>query len=86
MKRFRMLKLAYQVDYDHFLGYYEAESCSCHINPPCGRCEHPGNPDNLKETEDAWELVPYSPNWERSTSQQIIDDAYEIGLTYEEVK
>lgn len=30
-------------------------SCSCHINPPCSKCTHPGNPLNLEETEEAWE-------------------------------
>ena len=31
--------------------------CSCHINPPCGYCTHPGNPENLEETTEAWEEV-----------------------------
>lgn len=28
--------------------------CSCHINPPCGYCTHPGNPANQEEDEDCW--------------------------------
>jgi len=32
--------------------------CSCHISPPCGYCMHPGNPDNLEETPEAWENIP----------------------------
>ena len=34
--------------------------CSCHINPPCNYCLHPGNPHNLEETPEAW-VVPLSP-------------------------
>lgn len=29
--------------------------CSCHLNPPCGYCTHPGNPINLEETPEAWD-------------------------------
>jgi len=31
--------------------------CSCHLNPPCGYCTHPGNPDNLEETPEAWDYI-----------------------------
>lgn len=29
-------------------------NCSCHISPPCGSCVHPGNPENLDVTPEAW--------------------------------
>ncbi len=28
--------------------------CSCHINPPCSYCTHPGNPICLENTPEAW--------------------------------
>ena len=28
--------------------------CSCHINPPCGWCTHPGNPLNQEEDDECW--------------------------------
>jgi len=34
--------------------YSEEGQCSCHINPPCDSCTHPGNPNNLDENPDAW--------------------------------
>ena len=30
--------------------------CSCHINAPCYICTHEGNPQNLNEDDDAWEI------------------------------
>lgn len=34
---------------------FEAENgcCSCHLNPPCGYCTHPGNPLN-QEDDSCW--------------------------------
>ena len=51
----RRLKEEYQKVRDDFEEDYGFRGCSCHINPPCGYCTHPGNPTNLEETEDAWE-------------------------------
>ena len=48
------LKPAAQSDYEDFEAHYGDRCCSCHINPPCGWCTHPGNPLNLDENEDAW--------------------------------
>jgi hypothetical protein len=33
------------------------DGCSCHINPPCSSCTHPGNQINLVEQEDLWEVI-----------------------------
>ena len=44
----------YQLISDEFQDYYEYHGCSCHNNPPCGYCVHPGNPLNLEDTPDAW--------------------------------
>lgn len=46
------LKAEYQKLADDF---ENAGCCSCHINPPCGHCTHPGNPIALENTEEAWE-------------------------------
>ena len=40
--------------YDEFYIGHEESGCSCHICPPCGYCTHPGNPDNIKETDSLW--------------------------------
>jgi len=38
---------------------HERGGCSCHINPPCSYCLHPGNPANQDEDESCWtEKVP----------------------------
>lgn len=38
-----------------FAKHYGKEGCSCY--PPCLGCLHPGNPLNLAESEDLWEVV-----------------------------
>lgn len=38
-------------DFDASYGLYGG--CSCHINPPCGYCMHPGNPANQEE-DSCW--------------------------------
>lgn len=38
-----------------FQSLYGEIDCSCHINPPCNSCLHPGNPKNLEENPDVWE-------------------------------
>lgn len=43
-----------QNDRDEFDSKFEDRSCSCHINPPCSYCTHPGNPSNQEEDEFAW--------------------------------
>ena len=43
---------------DEFEEMYADGCCSCHINPPCGWCVHPGNPHNLAEMPDAWIYDP----------------------------
>lgn len=39
---------------DEFNSKFRSNSCSCHINPPCSYCTHPGNPRNLEEQDDLW--------------------------------
>lgn len=31
------------------------DDCTCHINPPCGSCLHPGNPVNQEDDPSCWE-------------------------------
>jgi len=31
--------------------------CSCHLNPPCCLCTHPGNPNNQAEDPECWETA-----------------------------
>ena len=42
------------------LYYGDRNCCSCHMHPPCSWCIHPGNPINLEENEDAWEIITTS--------------------------
>jgi len=53
-----VLKEKYQELSDEFESHYEDMGCSCHINPPCGYCTHPGNPICLESEGDVWERVP----------------------------
>ena len=44
-----------------FLREFSDYGCSCHINPPCSHCVHPGNPINLESCgydEDGDPLEP----------------------------
>lgn len=54
-KGFR-LKPEYEDLYASFDG-----DCSCHISPPCGSCLDPGNPLQLENNDDAWELDVEAP-------------------------
>lgn len=56
----RKLKPEYQELANEFEG--RDDCCSCHINPPCDHCTHPGNPDNLAENEGAWEEIDAPSN------------------------
>lgn len=48
-----------QDDRDSFESDYGAGgNCSCHINPPCVSCAHPGNPLNQEEDGECWEVAP----------------------------
>lgn len=47
-----------QADRDDFHACYGDGNCSCHINPPCNSCIHPGNPINQAEDESCWEVLP----------------------------
>jgi len=38
--------------------YNDRYGCSCHLNPPCASCTHPGNPSNQEEDPTAWEDLP----------------------------
>ncbi|KJV08003.1 hypothetical protein [Methylocucumis oryzae] len=55
-------------DYLDFLN--QDSSCSCHINPPCYICTHPGNPLGLIESDYDFELV----NVEESNNRIKYDD------------
>jgi hypothetical protein len=50
----RRLTDAAQDDRDDFEAKFDGGNCSCHINPPCSSCLHPGNPANQEEDETAW--------------------------------
>lgn len=41
-----------------FISEYRDKGCSCHIDPPCYTCTHPGNPNNLAEDDSLWEDQP----------------------------
>lgn len=50
-----------QEDRDDFIS--DDSCCSCHMNPPCGHCTHPGNPDNQEDDEECWEETDeYNPD------------------------
>ena len=49
------LKPDWQDEADEFEQLYKDDGCYCHMNPPCSYCTHPGNPDNLDGTPEAWE-------------------------------
>ena len=46
-----------QEDRDDFMATQEQRGCSCHINPPCSYCTHPGHPMGQDENPDCWEEV-----------------------------
>jgi hypothetical protein len=51
----RILTPEAQADRDEFDLYdITYGGCSCHINPPCGYCTHPGNPANQDEEDSCW--------------------------------
>lgn len=39
--------------------FEELDGCSCHINPPCSYCVHPGHPECLENTPEAWITVTF---------------------------
>lgn len=53
----KVLTQAAQDDRDDFESSFgnSIGNCSCHINPPCGSCTHPGNPTNQEEDDSCWE-------------------------------
>lgn len=54
----KVLTPAAEADRMDFHSEYGDGNCSCHINPPCGSCLHPGNPMNQAEDESCWEVLP----------------------------
>lgn len=59
MRTGQRLKEAAQTDRDNFESAFgRSGNCSCHLNPPCGSCIHPGNPANQDEDDDCWEPDP----------------------------
>lgn len=54
----RVLKPEFQAAYDQFMRDFGDVGCSCHINPPCSCCIDEGNPNNLLENDDAFEVEP----------------------------
>lgn len=51
----RHLTAEAEADRAAFHDYYGyGGNCSCHLNPPCSSCTHPGNPDNQDEDESCW--------------------------------
>ena len=55
MKRLNSYGLSLQSQFEATFG---TGNCSCHTNPPCGSCTHPGNPVCLDETPEAWDDFP----------------------------
>ncbi len=55
MKAYKVLKPEYE-DLK-YLWLSDYDDCSCHFSPPCGSCVHEGNPANLEENPEAWELA-----------------------------
>jgi len=53
--------------------YYASSGCSCHISPPCSSCTHPGNPDNIEEIAEYWEIEP-----EKTRADAIMDAIREM--------
>lgn len=53
----RILTEEAQADRDEFDNYATNYCCSCHINPPCHYCTHPGNPLNQEDDESCWKQV-----------------------------
>jgi len=43
-----------EAEYNRAAFYMDDGGCSCHLNPPCGWCTHPGNPHNQDEDPDCW--------------------------------
>jgi hypothetical protein len=39
---------------DFYATFGSDGNCSCHIDPPCGSCVHPGNPLNQDEDDSCW--------------------------------
>lgn len=56
MNRMELTQAA-QIDRDDFEAKYEDSGCSCHNNPPCSFCTHPGNPANQEEDENCWRKI-----------------------------
>ena len=52
-------------DVREFLDYYDGGSCSCHVNPPCSWCTHPGN-----YTADYSDIANEN-NWEHVIKAQV---------------
>ena len=61
----RVLKEKYKALHDEFNEERERYGCTCHVNPPCGYCTHPGNMSNLECTDEAWEEVKMKWNKDR---------------------
>jgi len=40
--------------YDEFYDHFSDGGCTCFQMPPCSYCLHPGNPNNILETESLW--------------------------------
>ncbi len=55
LKPERVLTDEAQADRDDFDS--EDSGCSCHTNPPCGHCTHPGNPLN-QDDDSCWMVKP----------------------------
>ncbi|WP_067097860.1 hypothetical protein [Marinomonas atlantica] len=58
----RQLKPDWQDEADDFDITFRDQGCTCFLAPPCSYCLHPGNPLNLEETEEAWEVVEENPS------------------------
>lgn len=57
----RELKPEYADMLSEFKSLFSDSGCTCFMSPPCGCCTHEGNPDNLDETPEAWQVVQFRP-------------------------
>lgn len=67
-----------EAEYMEFIGTLSNAGCRCYISPPCNHCLHPGNPDNLAESDDAWEPDYAQPEAPQKTPIDEFFDALKV--------
>lgn len=59
MVQSRELKPEFAALLSDFKSDFDDRGCTCFVSPPCGYCTHEGNPANLDETPEAWQVVQF---------------------------